>query len=206
MTTIYFIRHAEPDYANRDDRERPLTQKGQEDSKLVTHYLRDKNIDIVLSSPYMRAVATVKDFADSYGHEIHTIEDFRERKIDSVWIEDFNKFAEMQWIDFDYKLSDGECLQEVQSRNINALMQVLKVYRDKSIVIGSHGTAISTIISYFDKTYGFDDFQRIRHIMPWIVKMFFEGDKLIHTEEVDMVRLSGQPFKLICKDEGNDLI
>ncbi|MGF7145871.1 2,3-bisphosphoglycerate-dependent phosphoglycerate mutase [Anaerotaenia torta] len=186
MTTIYFVRHAEPDYTNHNDMERPLTPKGKEDSKLVTHYLKDKNINIVLSSPYARAVDTVKDFADSFGLPIHTIEDFRERKVDNVWIEDFNKFTELQWKDFHYKLSDGECLKEVQERNINALLQVLTAHKDKNIVIGSHGTAISTILNYFDPTYGFDDFQRIRHIMPWIVKLTFQGKQLADVEEIKL--------------------
>lgn len=189
MTTIYFIRHAEPDYTNHNDRERPLTQKGKEDSKLVTQYLCDKNIDIVLSSPYVRAVDTVKDFAESFGYPILTVEDFRERKVDSIWIEDFYKFSKMQWDDFEYKLSDGESLREVQDRNINALMEVLKEHTGKNIVIGSHGTALSTIINYFEPTYSFDDFQRIRNIMPWIVKMSFQGDTLIHIEKVDVFNL-----------------
>jgi len=186
MTTVYFVRHAEPDYTNHNDRERPLTLKGKEDSKLVTNYLRDKDIEIVLSSPYLRAVETVKDFADSSGHSIITVEDFRERKVDSVWIQDFNKFAEMQWNDFNYKFSDGECLREVQNRNINALMQVLREHKDRNIVIGSHGTALSLIIHYFEPTFGFNDFQRIRSIMPWIVKLSFQEDKLIHREEIDV--------------------
>lgn len=190
MTTIYFIRHAEPDYTNHNDRERPLTQKGKEDSKLVTQYLCDKNIDIVLSSPYVRAVDTVKDFAESFGYPILTVEDFRERKVDSIWIEDFYKFSKMQWNDFEYKLSDGESLREVQDRNINALMEVLKEHNGKNIVIGSHGTALSTIINYFEPTYSFDDFQRIRNIMPWIVKMSFQGDTLIHIEKVDVFNLN----------------
>ena len=114
MTIVYFVRHAEPDYTNHNDMERPLTKKGKEDSKLVTKYLCDKNIDIVLSSPFVRAIETVKDFTDSFGLSIQIVEDFRERKVDNVWIEDFDKFSEMQWNDFDYKFSDGECLREVQ--------------------------------------------------------------------------------------------
>lgn len=184
MTTVYFIRHAEPDFTNHNDMERPLTNKGKDDSKIVTYYLSDKNINIVLSSPFLRAIETVKDFADSFGHSIITVEDFRERKVDSVWIEDFNKFTEIQWNDFDYKLSDGECLREVQNRNINALMQVLREHKDRNIVIGSHGTALSTIINYFEPTFGFNDFQRIRPIMPWIVKLSFKEDKLIQIEEI----------------------
>ncbi|HWT73517.1 MAG TPA: histidine phosphatase family protein [Mobilitalea sp.] len=37
---------------------------------------------------------------------------------------------------------------DVQERNINALMRVIEEYQGKNIVIGSHGTALSTIISY----------------------------------------------------------
>ncbi len=186
MTTVYFVRHAEPDYTNHNDIERPLTPKGKEDSKLVTGYLRDKDIEMVFSSPYLRAIETVKDFADSFGHTIITVEDFRERKVDSCWIEDFNRFTEQQWSDFNYKLSDGECLQEVQKRNVNALMQVINKYPNKNIVIGSHGTALSTIINYYKPSFGFNDFQRIRAIMPWIVKFTFHGDELLHIEEIDV--------------------
>ena len=142
MTKVYFVRHAEPNYSNHDDKLRELSSKGMEDRKLVTQFLADKHIDVVLSSPYKRAVDTVKDFADRYGIEIDMIYDFRERKVDSGWIEDFTSFSKMQWSDFTYKLSDGECLQEVQVRNILALQQVLNKYAEKNIVVGSHGTAI----------------------------------------------------------------
>ena len=148
--------------------------------------MKEKEIEIVLSSPYVRAVQTVKDFADSYGHTITTVSDFRERKIDSDWIEDFNRFAEQQWKDFDYKLSDGESLREVQIRNVDALRQVIKEYPDKNIVIGSHGTALSTIINYFEPSFGFSHFQKIRTIMPWIVKFTFQGDELVHIEEINV--------------------
>lgn len=189
MTTVYFVRHAEPDYTNHNDMERPLTIKGKEDSTLVTKYLRDKNIDIVLSSPFVRAIETVKDFTESFGLSIQIVEEFRERKVDNVWIEDFIKFTEQQWSDFDYKLSDGECLREVQMRNINTLMLVLREHRDKNIVIGSHGTALSTIINYFEPTFGFDDFQKIRNVMPWIVKLTFQEDELVHIEKIDVFNI-----------------
>lgn len=117
MTTIYFVRHAKPNFSNHNDRERELTKEGVEDSKLVTKYLSDKSINVVLSSPYKRSVDTIKDFASQFGHSIITIEEFRERKVDSVWIEDFDSFSQMQWADFEYKLTDGECLKEVQKQS-----------------------------------------------------------------------------------------
>lgn len=118
MTNVYFVRHAEPNYKNHDDELRELTSKGLKDRNLVTEFLLDKEIDIMFSSPYKRSKDTIQEFADMKNLEIFLIEDFRERKIDSVWIEDYNSFSKKQWEDFSYKLSDGECLEEVQSRNI----------------------------------------------------------------------------------------
>lgn len=67
MTTVYFVRHAQPNFDNHDDLSWGLSPKGLEDRKLVTKYLEDKDIDIVLASPYKRAVDTVKHFAGNSG-------------------------------------------------------------------------------------------------------------------------------------------
>ena len=186
MTTIYFVRHAEPDYDNHDDALRPLTEKGKKDIELVTKYLSNKNIKVALSSPYKRAYDTIHDFATKNNLEIMCIDDFRERRIDSAWIEDYEAFSKNQWDDFSYHYSDGECLKEVQARNISALHKVLLDYRGKNIVIGSHGTALSTIINYYDKSFGFNEFQKIKSIMPWIVKFEFNDFSCISIEKVNL--------------------
>lgn len=174
MTGVFFVRHAEPNYDNHDDMLRELSPKGLADRSKVTDFLSSKDIDVVLSSPFKRAVDTVKDFADSKGLSIEIVDDFRERRVDSVWIEDFSAFSRRQWDDFSYKLSDGECLKEVQERNISALNEVLSRYSGKNIVIGSHGTALSTVINYYDPSFGFADFDKIRFVMPWIVELVFD--------------------------------
>lgn len=174
MTTVYFVRHAEPNYENHNDVLRELSSKGLEDRKLVTRFLEDKHIDVVLSSPYKRAIDTVSDFADDQQLQIDTMHDFRERKVGNEWIEDFTSFAKKQWEDFTYKLAGGECLREVQARNISALQQVLDKYAGKNIVIGSHGTALSTIINYYDASFGYSDFEKIKYVMPWIVEFVFD--------------------------------
>ncbi len=183
MTTVYFVRHAEPNYENHDDMLRELSAKGLKDRELVTDFLWNKQIDAVFSSPYKRAVDTVRDFAEKKRLDIQVVDDFRERRIDSVWIEDFNSFCKRQWEDFSYKLSDGECLKEVQNRNIAALNRVLATCREKNIVVGSHGTALSTIINYYDKSFGHEEFNQIRGLMPWIVEFTFDGDRCVNIQK-----------------------
>jgi len=188
MTTVYFIRHAKSDTSVRDGRVRPLTEKGLEDSKLVTAFLQDKSIDIVLSSPFKRAVDTIADFAEKNGLEVETIEDFRERKSDANWNKelDYNTFNKRQWNDFSYTLSDGESIAEVQERNIAALNEVLIKHKNKTVVIGTHGMALSAIINYYDKSYGFDDFKAMLFINPWVVRMDFIENDCMGMEKIDL--------------------
>ena len=191
MTTVYFIRHAEADNSIRDGRVRPLSEKGMNDRVLVTEFLKNKSIDAVLSSPFKRAVDTIADFANSTGIEIEIIEDFRERKSDSDFarVENgFEEFMKQQWGEFSYTYSDGECLADVQDRNIAALNEALKKCKDKNIVIGTHGTALSTIINYYDRTYGFLDFMAMVNKLPWVVKMEFDDNGFIKMEKIDLLQ------------------
>lgn len=175
MTQVYLVRHAEPDLTVKDDSIRPLTSKGLLDSQRVTRALWNENITAVFSSPYKRTVDTIKDFAEKKDLEIRIIDDFRERRVDTGWIEDYQSFAKQQWADFNYRRADGECLKEVQERNIEALLDILRGYEGQSLLVGTHGTALSTMIHYFNPAFGYEDFERIRPIMPYILCFRFEG-------------------------------
>lgn len=194
-TTVYFVRHATSDHSNKDERTRGLTTTGLQDRKLATDYLSDKKVDKIYSSPYYRSILTIQDFAETLGYDINCIEDFRERKVDSGWIENFEEFAKKQWSDFNYKLTDGETLQEVQDRNINALQFVLKMDRGKTIAIGTHGTALSTIVNYYQPMFKFDDFWKIVDVMPWIVKMTFDDETCLNIESINLFSQKNDTLK-----------
>lgn len=183
MTKVYFVRHAKPDFSVHDDLTRPLTEEGLIGSKKVTEFLKDKHITKVYSSPYKRAMDTVSDFAKNSGLDIHIIDDFRERKIGGEWIDDFHSYAKRQWSTFDYKLAEGESLGEVQRRNISALNNILEVAKNENIVIGTHGTALGTIINYFDKKFDYEQFERIIDLMPFIVCVEFDGTTALKIQE-----------------------
>ena len=193
MTVIYFVRHAQSILIDRVEKDRPLSEKGTVDCVFVTEYLSDKAIDVVISSPYKRAVDTVLDFAGKDGFEIEIVEDFRDHNISSAWLpsDEYFLIKEKHWADFSYRLPDGESLGEVQKRNIVALNDVLARSAGKNIVIGTHGTALSTIINYYDNTYGHQDFMDMVHKTPWIVKMIFDGNVFAEMEKIDLLPLKG---------------
>lgn len=184
MNKIYFVRHAKPDFSVHDDLTRPLTDKGIIDSKNICEFLKEKSINKIYSSPYKRAIDTIKELSQNLNIKIEVVDDFRERKISNIWIEDFNKFSKSQWENFEYKLNDGESLNEVQSRNINALHKILNENSNQNIVIGTHGTALSTIINYYDKTFDYLSFTKIKDVMPFIVCMEFEKTNVLNIDYI----------------------
>lgn len=184
ITNVYFVRHAKSDIRVKDDLTRPLTEEGVEDSKKVTTYLMNKKISVIYSSPYKRAVDTIKDFSDNMKLEIITNNNFCERRV-GAWVEDFKSYSQKQWEDFDFKLTDGESLREVQERNIAALFEILKDNMGKNIAVGTHGTALSTIINYFRSDFGHADFWNIIDKMPYILCFKFKNMNLESMEEIE---------------------
>lgn len=182
-TKVYFVRHAQPDISIRDDMTRPLTKKGIEDSKKVTNTLMDKNITSIYSSPFKRAIDTIKDFAEKAELSVNIIEDFRERNV-GEWVEDFRAYSKRQWDDFNFKIVNGESLKEVQERNIEAFFKVLDDNHGNNIAIGTHGTALCTVINYFNPDFGYDDFLEMIDKMPYILCFSFDGVKLEKVIEV----------------------
>lgn len=182
MTHIYFVRHAEPNYGNHDDVGRELTPRGLADRRLVTEFLLDKGVAAIYTSPYRRALDTIRPFAEAVRLPIVHVPDFRERRVDAAWIEDFDAFSRHQWADFDFRLPGGESLREVQDRNIAALMGLLRQHAGQSVVVGSHGTAISVILNHFDPAFGHAQFESIRRLMPWIVRLDFDGETFLGWE------------------------
>ena len=182
MTRIYFVRHCKPDGKIKDDRNRPLTEEGLEDSIKVAEILKDKQIDVFISSPYRRSYDSIKKAADSYGMEIQTDERLHERKAGKGG--NTHEMFKKRWADFSFAEEDGESIGAVQKRNIEALKEILKRYDGKNIVIGTHGTALSSIINYYDKSFNGESFMKIIDFMPWILKMEFDGEKFLSMEEV----------------------
>lgn len=181
MTRVYFVRHAQPDHGWENTRTKPLTEEGKKDSGAVTEFFRDMEIDAFYCSPYKRSLDTISAAAALFGIDIITDERLRERESGS----DGNApgMFEKRWSDHDFHEENGESLNMVQERNIAAFTEILRTNKDKSIVIGTHGTALSTILNYYDPSFALEDFLRIIDWMPYIIELDFEDERLISKTE-----------------------
>lgn len=154
-----------------------------------------EDIDVVISSNYVRTISTAKYIAYQNNLNINIIEEFGERKfgIDS-WEEKPKGFELKQIEDENYKLKNGESRKETADRMYKALMEVLNEYSGKKVVIVSHATAITYL---FMKMFNYQKGTMIidfngRIIMdenfawtaPEVFKLIYEDNKLVNIENV----------------------
>ncbi len=189
MTKVYFVRHAEPKHNHIDDRTRPLTDDGIRDRKIVLETLKNKSIDVFYCSPYKRSVDTIAETANYFGKKIHFDERLREREKGI----DGNAYGmyEKRWANHSFYEQGGESIAMVQERNMAALKEILNNNEGKNIVVGTHGTALSSILNYYNPEFGCDDFLRIIDWMPYIVELDFDKQRLVSF--IELVHIS-KPF------------
>lgn len=182
MTEIYFVRHAQSRSDDTDDRTRRLTETGKRDSKAVSWLLADRGISFVASSPYTRSVETVSEFAELIGLPVNIYEDLRERNAGGWHGDNFFEFIERQWADHEFHIADGECLREVQERNVAVIKQLIAEHEGEKIAVATHGTALSAILNHYYPQFGFECFKKIVDFMPFVIRHDFDGENCVNAQ------------------------
>ena len=161
---LYVVRHGETIW-NKEHRvqgitDMPLTEKGIEDTKELIPLVRDLNIDVVISSPLKRAKDTAKILVESrlpintddrikernYGTcEGITLEERLELKRNYPIVEDVWNYTKN--IDF----NGIEPMHDFCKRIYIALDDITERYKDKNVLIVTHGGAFFPINCYLNK-------------------------------------------------------
>ena len=212
MTEVYLIRHSEK-YRNfnniiNDDSFQLFNEKiilsinGEMLANKLANMEEMSNIDVVFASNYVRSIGTAKYIAYRNKIDVNIDKNFGERiyginSIDGI-MDDFNV---KQWNDIDYKLPNGESRRDVTNRMYNALIRVINDYKNKRIVIVSHGTAISFLLDKWCDVfvnYNNDNKMNTKIVFknkiifdnnisaPCVFKIVFDDNNIISIENINI--------------------
>lgn len=208
MTTIYLIRHSQPfrkllgNYkANETEQlkneKNILSVLGEELAKDISKKKELQNIDAIFSSNYVRAMSTAKYIAENNKINLDVDERLGERKFGVNSMKELpDNFYRNQSLDWNYKLLNGESLNEVKIRMNDVINEIIIANKNKNIAIVSHGTAITAFLKnlceikfnsetgnneiYFNHKLIFDG----NWNCPELFKLKFNNNKLISIENV----------------------
>lgn len=178
MTTLYFVRHAESPYIEGEERSRGLSEQGARDAERVRGLRLGEAIEVIVSSPYQRAKATVQPLADALGLPIVVQEDLRERKIGDLQGSSFGDAKRKLFREPDTFFPEGESSKAAQRRAIQAIEEILEAYGGKHIVIGTHGDIMTLMLHHYDQRFDYEFWQGTT--MPDIYRAEFEAGRLVN--------------------------
>lgn len=158
MTTIYLMRHSranmDRNFLNvnekfqKENEKYILSVEGEERAKKYSEIKELQNIDMVVSSNYVRAMSTAKYIANNNHIPLYIDDHFNERifgveNIKEIPVDFFIKQME----DKNFKLPNGESHLEVKKRMIKGLIKVMKKNKNKKAVIVSHASSIVFLLT-----------------------------------------------------------
>lgn len=133
----------------------PLNNNGRYLAQLTGKALKDIPFDCCFSSPFVRAVETVKIILDVSGNDIPIITDDRIKEINFGDIEGkklsvLGDYGNLFFSDpFKFPgFPNGECVQEVCKRTQEFLKELLERKDNSTILIGVHGCALRAMLNY----------------------------------------------------------
>ena len=210
MTIVYLMRHSKPfrkllgEYnANEIEQIRneknPLSCEGEELAKEMSKYNELQSINILYSSHYVRAMSTAKYISENNNIPLNVDERLGERKFGVKDMSDLpSNYFEEQFRNWDYKIGNGESINETSERMTNVLSEILANNNDKKICIVSHGTAISSMLVkwcdvrlnedtklieiYFKNNLIFDG----NWACPELFKLVFDNNNLIEIQNINV--------------------
>ena len=142
-----------------DEPDWPLTERGRQQALDIVPQLVKLGIDAIYSSPFPRAIDTVRPFADQQGLPIRVRHDLRERKWTDDWLPDayIQSAIAKTWEDFQFAFPDGESSAACQLRVVAAVTDIVGKHPGETLLVSSHGSALSLLLNQIDRSYGFNE-------------------------------------------------
>jgi broad specificity phosphatase PhoE len=155
MTRVYLARHGESDW-NVERRwqghaDRPLTDRGREQARLLGERLADVKLDAVYASDLRRAWETAEAVARPRGLGVVRLPELREVDVGS-WSgctrdECAERFpgAFARWQEGGSGWDDGESYEEMGERIVETIRTIAAEHSDGAVLVVSHGGPIRAV-------------------------------------------------------------
>ncbi|MDF2652314.1 MAG: histidine phosphatase family protein [Paenibacillus sp.] len=173
MKNIYLVRHCA---AAGQESTSILTNEGKQQALDLAEFLMDIDIELVVTSPYLRAIDTIKPFCEKLILKIETDERLKERILSTKDYVDWMDKLKETYTDLDLKFEGGESSIEAMNRGIEVIEE-MKKRAEFNIVLVTHGALMSLVLKHFEDSFGFDDWKKISN--PDIYHLLIDTNETI---------------------------
>jgi len=162
MKTIYCIRHCSATGQHKDS---PLTTEGTRQAQLMSMYLNEAHfpIDKIISSPYLRAIDSIKPYAESKNLKIETDPQLHERVLSIEPVDDWLNELEHSFRNLNYRLPGGESSNDAIQRINDSLENIFENDEVSDVALVTHGNLLTLLLSQYDPRFNFEKWKRLQN-------------------------------------------
>ena len=153
---IYVIRHGQTDWNLKKvimgSKDIPLNEEGIRQANATKELLNGVDIDLIITSPLLRARQTTEIINDK---NVEVIVDprIRERCLGDLEGKDYSNYPDDIWdINVNTSEHNVETMEEFKARIFEFIEEVLDKYKDRNILISAHGGVSALLNAYFNDT------------------------------------------------------
>ncbi|MBW8352042.1 phosphoglycerate mutase family protein [Bacillus sp. IITD106] len=166
MKKIYVIRHCE---AEGQLPEAQLTDRGLEQALDLSEFFSDIQIDRIISSPYKRAIDSIKPLAKRLNIEVEIDRKLSERVLSTKNLSDWCEKLRTTFDDIELKFEGGESSRDAIKRIVQVVEEVFSS-KDKNTIIVTHGNLMSLLLKHFNNEFGFDNWKNLSNPDVFLLK------------------------------------
>ena len=146
---LFFIRHGKPKVLNNRFYEAPLQDEGLTQARQLALSGALPRPDLVLSSPYNRAIDTARALCEAFGIGFEVRDFLKEWNLQSLNLLDSEYALETTrgWADHGLRVRGGESLDEIGRRVYEGTMQIVSGSGAETVHLVSHGTLMEMLCS-----------------------------------------------------------
>lgn len=169
MKRIILIRHCHAEGQHIDS---PLTKHGVNQAHAVSLFLENRGyeIDRIVSSPYLRAIETIKPFAEKHHLPVEQNDCLQERLLSEEPIDDWIEVLEQSFVDRDFRLPGGESSNDALQRARQILDAVLEDEENTTTVLVTHGNLLAILLKEFQSDIGFSQWKEFTNPDIYLVQ------------------------------------
>lgn len=154
---IYLVRHC---HATAQEATAPLTDEGRKQAEHLAAYLAQYPIDLIVSSPFERAMSSIAPFATERALPVEIDQRLTERILSEQSLDDWMERLRETFTDLSLRFPGGESSATAMARVNEALTDVLS--RDAShTVLVTHGCLLTLLLKSRDDSFGFEDWKQL---------------------------------------------
>jgi len=195
-TTLYLIRHSGPTIKTNlvmtdndfqvTNEKYVLSSLAEDKAKSLLELEELQNIDYLISSHYVRAVATAKYISERNNIDLNISSDFGERKVGIEKYEDMPEgYYAKQKDNSIYKIGIGENQIEVRERMTKAVNKLIEQHRGKKIAVVTHSTAISFFLTNWCELIKEEDYYLLKYKNKIITKGKMNSPEVFELNFID---------------------